>query len=137
MAATGNGADNKVNIDDILELLDWNRSSEEQSQGRTLAQEVKCLNVFLQPRLPYGIRVWDNCAKILVEKTDQELSPYLMELLVWLQDLNWPGAWTILERLQNYQKDLSYEIAFRTCLKCAKALEDETWESNLQLVAEK
>lgn len=125
-----------VDIDYILELLDWNNNLDKQSLGLKLAQNVKCINVFLQPRLPYGIKVWDNCAKILSQKTDEELSPYLVELLVWLQDLNWPGALCILDRLQKYKKDLSYHIAFNMCLKCAEALDDGTWENNLQLVKE-
>ena len=38
-----------VNIDYIMELLDWNNSIEKQEQGVELAKEVKCINVFLQP----------------------------------------------------------------------------------------
>ena len=34
------------------------------------------------------------------EKTDVVLEPYLDSLLEWLQDLNWPGALTILDRLK-------------------------------------
>ncbi len=29
-------------------------------------------------------RVWDNCAMILSERTDEELSPYLLQLMEWL-----------------------------------------------------
>lgn len=89
-----------VNIDYIMELLDWNSSNEDQLLGIKLAREVKCINAFLQPGIPYGKRVWDNCAEILSERTDEELSPYLVELLGWLQDLNWPGALRILDRLK-------------------------------------
>ncbi len=89
-----------VNIDYIMELIDWNNSIEKQEQGVKLAQDVKCINVFLQPGNPYGKNVWDNCAKILSKRTDDELSPYLFELLDWLQDLNWPGALVILDRLK-------------------------------------
>lgn len=89
-----------VNIDYIMELLDWNNSNEEQLYGIKLAQEVKCINAFLQPGIPYGKSVWDNCAKILCEKSDIVLAPYLGDLLEWLQDLNWPGALIILDRLK-------------------------------------
>lgn len=36
-----------VNIDYIIDLLDWNNSTEQQEQGMKLAQSVKCINVFL------------------------------------------------------------------------------------------
>ena len=91
-----------VNIDYILDLMDWNKSKEEQLLGVKLAHDVKCINVFLQPGIPYGKRVWDNCARVLSEKTDEELSPYLFELIEWLQDLNWPGAFIILDRLKKF-----------------------------------
>ena len=35
-----------VNIDYIMELLDWNNSAEKQELGIRLAGEVKCINVF-------------------------------------------------------------------------------------------
>lgn len=41
-----------VNIDYIMDLLDWNNSAEQQEQGMKLAQSVKCINVFLQPCTP-------------------------------------------------------------------------------------
>lgn len=77
-------------IDYVMDLLDWNNSAEKQKQGIKLAREIKCINVFLQPGRPYGKNVWSNCAKILSEKTNEELSPYLIELMEWLQDMNWP-----------------------------------------------
>ena len=40
-----------INIDYIMELIDWNNSVEKQEQGIRMAQEVKCINVFLQPGL--------------------------------------------------------------------------------------
>ena len=85
-----------VSIDYIMSLLDWNNSTEQQTQGIELAKRVKCLNVFLQPNnYCYGKNVWGNCAKILSARSNEELSPYLTELMMWLQDMNWPGAFCI------------------------------------------
>mgnify|MGYP005796348117 FL=1 len=124
-----------VNIDYIMGLLDWNNSNEEQTEGIKLAQEIKCINVFLQPcNKSYNKNVWDNCAKILAARTDEELDPYLVELLEWLQDMNWPGAFCILDRLQQYADTAHFNHAFNICMKCAKALEDEVWEENLRMV---
>lgn len=127
-----------INIDYIMSLIDWNKSINEQVDGIKMAKDVENINVFLQPcNKNYNKNVWENCAKILSKRTDDELSPYLVELLEWLQDLNWPGAFCILDRLQKYVDDHSYNLAFNTCLKYAQALEDDVWESNLRMLKRK
>lgn len=124
-----------INIDYIMSLLDWNKSIAEQAEGIKMAESIENINVFLQPcNKNYNKNVWDNCAKILSERTDEELSPYIFELLEWLQDLNWPGAFCILDRLQKYADKSSCDRALAICLKCAQALEDEVWESNLRML---
>ena len=123
-----------VNIDYIMELIDWNNSIEEQALGIRLARDVKCINAFLQPQSPYGKNGWDNCAKILSERTNEELAPYLIELMEWLQDMNWPGAFCILDRLKKMTGDSLFEYLYNSSLKYAKALEDDVWESNLKML---
>lgn len=75
-----------------MKLIDQNNSIEEQAMGIKLAQDVKCINVFLQPQSPYGKNVWDNCAKILSEKTNEELAPYLIELMEWIAGYELAGS---------------------------------------------
>lgn len=124
-----------VNIDYIMDLLDWNNSIEKQEQGIKLAQNVKCINVFLQPgNRYYGKNVWDNCAKILSARSNEELSPYLIELMEWLQDMNWPGAFCILNRLKGMVNEQLFQHSYTICLKYAQALDDEVWESNLRML---
>ncbi len=126
-----------VNIDDIMDLLDWNNSTEKQEQGIQLAKDVKCINIFLQPRChDYGKNVWDNCAKILSARSNEELSPYMVELMEWLQDMNWPGAFCILDRLKGMVNEPLFQHSYTICLKCARALDDEVWESNLKMLEE-
>ena len=70
-----------VNIDYIMGLLDWNNPENMQEEGRALAREVSCINVFIQPcDRKYNKNVWDNCALILSERSDEELRPYLDRL---------------------------------------------------------
>ena len=124
-----------VNIDYIMDLLDWNNSIEKQEQGIKLAKNVKCINVFLQPGSRcYGKNVWGNCAKILSARSNEELSPYLIELMEWLQDMNWPGAFCILNRLKEMVNEQLFQYSYTICLNCAQALDDEVWESNLRML---
>ena len=124
-----------VNIDYIMDLLDWNNSIEKQEQGIEMAKDVKCINVFLQPGSRYyGKNVWDNCAKILSARSNEELSPYMIELMEWLQDMNWPGAFCIFDRLKGMVNEQLFQHSYTICLKYAQALEDEVWENNLRML---
>ncbi|MHC1695128.1 MAG: DUF5071 domain-containing protein [Eubacteriales bacterium] len=91
-------------------MLDWNNNEANQKKGIQIAKLIKDLNVFLQPLTDnFNKNVWDNCAIILCEKTDDELEPYLIPLLEWLQDLNWPGALLILRRLSSLKNHKSMD----------------------------
>ena len=86
-------------IDVIMGMLDWNNSAEEQAAGLAQAAQVENFQVFLQPCTEhYNKNVWDNCAKALAMRSDAELDACLENLLAWLRDMNWPGAFLILER---------------------------------------
>lgn len=119
-------------IDEIMNMIDWNQSSENQEMGLKLADSINCINVFLQPKDKKNNKnVWENCAKVLSKKTDEKLQPYLEELLEWLQDLNWPGAITILERLLYYKDTERLAMVFKECVNRAFLLGEDKWLVNL------
>lgn len=120
------------NIDDIMDMLDWNQSKEEQEKGLKLARTIKSINVFIQPLdSKHNKNVWENCAKVLSERSDEELKPYIISLLEWLQDMNWPGAFTIFERLKNYKDKKIFDCSYRVVMNKALKLDDEIWKENL------
>ncbi|MDY3766699.1 MAG: DUF5071 domain-containing protein [Lachnospiraceae bacterium] len=123
-----------VDIDYIMDLLNCNNSIEKQEEGIKLACDVKCISAFLQPGVPYGKNVWENCAIILSKKTDDELYPYVCELLKWLRDMNCPGALCIFDRLQKYANTHDRNTSINICLRDAQALKDDVWESNLRML---
>ena len=119
----------------LFEMLDWNAPKEIQELGRRKAAESGNIRCFLQPVFPkYSKNVWTNCALILAGKTDEELRPWLKELLRWLQDMNWPGAEIIQERLEAFQDDEAFRQAFGTCMLEAVDTNDEDWAENLETV---
>ena len=124
-----------VDINYIMELLDWNRTEEEQAEGLRLARQVTAFNVFLQPcDKKNNKNVWDNCALIVSEKDDSDLAPNLFLLFRWIRDLNWPGAFCIVDRLQRYHPCGYYNTLWKQAYTCAQALEDEVWMENLKMV---
>ena len=89
----------------IYKMLDWENSIEVRLEGMNLAREIDDLSLLIIPLAAPS--VIECCAQILCEKSDLVLAPYLDKLLEWLQDLNWPGALLILDRLKIfYGKEL-------------------------------
>ncbi len=116
------------NIDDILRLIDCRSTQEEQQKGIVLAREVKCIKTFFQPSGPgYNKSVWENCARIVSERTDEELIPYTIDMLMWLQDLNWPGAELILLRLKNFSDFTIISLIIKDMVSALNAIDEASW----------
>ena len=117
-----------TDIDRIIYLIDWNKTDSEQQLGITLAREVTCLKAFCRPIGPgYGKNVWENCAVILSERTDSELNPYLWDMLLWLEDLNWPGAETIQNRLIQFNDVHILCILMDKLVPALEKLNETSW----------
>lgn len=121
-----------ADITEIMDMLDWHMPSEIRIKGVSLARDTETIIPFIQPLTPeHNKNVWEDCAIIIAEKSDEDLKPYLVELLGWLQDMNWPGAFCILDRLKNYSDKNSVLSAISICIQKAKDCNDEVWEGNL------
>lgn len=116
----------------VMSLLDWNNTEELQNKGVQLAIEMNQISCFIQPMDPqYNKNVWGNCAKIVSVKTDEELKPFMVSLFEWLQDMNWPGAEIIYDRLIHIEAKLILND-FLYCLRTAIQTEDGTWIYSLK-----
>ncbi|GAB6104944.1 hypothetical protein JCM17039_16980 [Blautia glucerasea] len=113
-----------VDIDTLYEMLDEEQPIEIQEAALREARKIKSLSVFMQP-VEYKWS-WENCAKVICEKTDEELNNYTYEMLEWLQDLNWPGAFLIMERLEKMDPQLLVHT-FIYKVKQALLLKDTEW----------
>ena len=120
------------NIDEVMDMLDCNNDVEIQEKGIELAKNVKCINVFILPEhLECSKNVWENCAKILANRTDKELQPYLIDILLWIEDMNWPGAIIIDDRLKKFHDMKMLSFAIKECVKRASATDNHIWLKNL------
>jgi len=116
----------------LFENINWNKPHQTQEKARKELQKLKDLRIFIQPTTENtGKRVWENCARILLKKSDDELLPYLNELFEWLQDRNWPGEYIIRYRIQKFEYSQVKQI-YNECLGKAKKTDDEIWYENLQ-----
>lgn len=110
------------NINKIYEMLHWKNDVEVQTQGIEWAKKLEDISMLIQP--PADISIWGSCAKVLYEKSDDVLEPYLIKLIEWLQDFNWPGALTILDRLKKFSGK-KLETPFIEIVKNAIVLNNE------------
>lgn len=122
-----------INIDYVLDLLDWNQSYDNQKEGLRLAREIKSVHVFLQPRdSVHNKNVWENCAIALSERKDEELRPYISNLMEWLVDMNWPGAFVIFNRLIQYEDKPWFNYVLSSSMQKAQVLGEDIWLENLE-----
>ena len=113
-----------IDIDTLYEMLDERKPIEVQEEAIREARKIKSLSVLMQP-VEYKLS-WKNCAKVICEKTDEELNSYKYEMLEWLRDLNWPGAFLVMERLEKMDSQLLvYAVGYQ--VKQAILLKDNEW----------
>lgn len=114
-----------------IENLSWNVSKD--------LQQKTMQNIISNKKFPYKNLLqpngrkdcWENCANILICLDDDNLIDLLPGLLEWLQDLNWPGAKIILERLKKMPIE-KINIALREAKKEAIQTNDQEWMENLE-----
>lgn len=116
-------------------MLDWNNEKSVQLEGIEFGVNMNNVDAFIQPLTElYSKNIWDNCAEILSRKTDDELKDYLQDLFEWIQDLNWPGAFTILERINTFKdRELVHRIKDK-CKHIATENDDNVWLANLDMI---
>ena len=116
--------DMTVDIDTLFEMLDERKPIELQEEAIREARKIKSLSIFMQP-IEYKLS-WKNCATVICEKTDEELNSYKYEMLEWLRDLNWPGAFLIMERLEKMNPQLLLNATIYA-VKQGLLLKDNEW----------
>ena len=108
-------------IDEIYNLFMCdNQLSNEENEAKTqkgidVAKQIQNLFPFMQPIVippEKSKMVWEPCAKVVAMRSDKELEPFLFMLLEWIQDLNWPGAMIIYNRLTQIPYN-TIEFAFK------------------------
>lgn len=90
-------------INELYKMLNWQSRFQDQLEGIKLARDLDDLSLLILPCANGESKgIWENCARALFEISDDRLEPYLPSLLEWLEDLNWPGALIILDRLNRF-----------------------------------
>ena len=124
-----------LGIEEIYDLFLWNSSYTEEeyaareAKGISQARQLKNIFPFIQPIIIPADKsksVWEPCAKVIALRSDEELQPFLHLLFEWLQDMNWPGADIIFNRLAQMPfPEIESELCFSR--KRAEKANDKMW----------
>lgn len=115
----------------IIDMLSWNRSEKIQKEGRYLINQKPNFD-YKTLILPDGRKdCWTECAVIICELDNCNIIKLLPDLFVWLQDMNWPGAKEISERLSKIPKSIISSIV-EEAIAIAIRMDDEQWASNIR-----
>lgn len=121
----------KTNINEIYKMLDWNNDAIIQKKGIETVKGITNLELFLQPTTEkYNKNIWENCAKIIYNCTDEVIQPYLRQMIEWLKDLNWPGSLIIADRLNKYENKKELKELVEKIKN--KNKDDTVWIENIE-----
>lgn len=127
-----------MTLDEIYESFIWDASYTDEEYESKVAVSInealkyKYLYPFIQPIIPEKSKcIWEPCARVIALKSDEELKPYLCLLFEWLQDLNWPGANVIFDRLLKMPFVLLEDALNHSKIQ-AERENDELWLMDLE-----
>ena len=112
-------------IEELFKMLSC--ESDETTQKKGIEEAKKIKKEYLFVLMQYKSKVAENCAKALYELSDEVLKSYSTQLLEWIQDMNWPGAWIILERLKKFNETKLLACAVERSVKTALVCDDQHW----------
>lgn len=126
-----------ISIEYILSLLDCNNTAEKTEEGLELARKVECIRVFFCPKgKRFNKNVWNNCAQIISEKSDEDLERYLYEMFLWILTKDAPGGDKIFERLVS-GKWFAFDYYYQRSLNYSRKTGDIKGEQTLLLLHDK
>lgn len=89
----------------FIEKLSWDTPDEEKSNAKLRLMEISDDDLHLLV-LPISKAHWDGAAEVIVSLGYSRVHCILPGLLEWIQDLNWPGAEVIADKLYQQFREL-------------------------------
>lgn len=123
-------ATKEPDLEEIMDLLGSDRTLDAQGYGIIKAKEIRPFFILIMPA--GKTNAWQNCARVVSDKSDDELRPYFYDLLQWLRSLELPGASIMLNRLKQYQRKQTDEEQLEECLTMAEVHGENEWADHLR-----
>jgi hypothetical protein len=109
----------------LISKLSWNASIDAQQEAiQSIVKDPSFLPSLLVQ--PLDKSCWENAALALKLLGFEKVKALTYSLLMWLQDINWPGTFTIIELLETFPNKILmpyYERAISDAINS----NDESW----------
>jgi len=126
----------RKNIDLLIRNLAFDNNP--QDLKNAMSQLVNLKNDELKMLILPGVekKTWDNAALVLKQVGYPRIKSVVFHLLDWLQDVNWPGAYTILDLLSTVDKKfLIHEIEKK--ISAESINDDDMWLGGIKMLSKK
>lgn len=113
----------------ILLNLSWNLPLD--IQEKAVAEIASIVDLNLKDLLqPIGKEYWENAAKVLFRIGYPKIKGEIPGLIIWLEDINWPGSTTVMEILGTIPISILIPYLEDAVIE-ALSTDDEVWIENL------
>ena len=118
------------NLKQELANLSWNMpdSIQQEAIERLVSIDDEDMPQLLQPISKF---CWENAAKVIRKIGYPRINPITSGLLEWIADMNWPGAWIIMEILEEGEPKNLVKSIEEAIIK-AYGDEDDMWMTSLK-----
>lgn len=118
----------------IIDRLNWNNDKEDIIAAKKKLDKIpsELLHLIVQPLSKFH---WENSADVIVTIGVERCIPIIGELIIWIQDMNWPGAIKIYNMLKQSENPIIDTYIVKS-LEIAKKEGDEDWLENINMLIE-
>jgi hypothetical protein len=126
---------NSQEIKELIEQLDWNNPNIMQDEAieKLSIIDEQNMQFLLQP---IDKKYWYNAARAIIKIGYPRINSIIPGLLIWLKDINWPGAEIILTFLVEINKEKLISFIENALIE-AKKDEDYMWIGSIKRLVNK
>lgn len=118
----------------VIERLNWNNDKYDIAAAKKELEELpdEYIKLLIQPISKFH---WDNAAEVITNIGVDRVISIMDELLLWIQDMNWPGAIKIFNMLKE-SNNVLIDDYIAQAVETAKSENDEDWLENINMLIE-
>ena len=118
----------------IIDRLNWNNQKEDIMDAKDELSKIpdESIHLLIQPLSRFH---WENSADVIVDIGVDRCITVMGDLLMWLKDMNWPGAIKIYHMLKESENTIIDEYILKSA-EIAKMEEDDEWLENINMLIE-
>ena len=124
----------EMSVPMLIECLAWNCKDNDIAIAALKELIAKSpVSIMLVMQTPFRKELWENEAKVIASQDDDVIKVYLVPLLNWIADLNWPGSEIIFDRIVALGGKETIRVVEKVCC-FAQHRGEISWSKHLTLL---